>query len=249
VKTYVFKDRECAMAKPGQFLMLWIPGVDEIPLSILDADSDGSVSVAVKSVGEATRALHQKKAGGIIGVRGPFGNGFTLTHDRILMVGGGTGMVPLHFLMKRLVSKAKKVVVVSGAKTKDELLFVNEIEKAFRRRVRLVSSTEDGSCGVMGLCTELVESILAKDMFDMIYGCGPEPMVRRVFELADEYKIRLEVSLERLMRCAVGLCGSCVIGRYRVCRDGPVFTGERLREVKEEFGFSKLDFDGRRITL
>lgn len=88
VKTFTFKDAQCAKAQPGQFVMLWIPGVDEIPLSILDVDEDGLVSVAVKSVGEATQALHEAKAGHFIGVRGPFGNSFAMVKGRVLMVAG-----------------------------------------------------------------------------------------------------------------------------------------------------------------
>ena len=90
---------------------------------------------------------------------------------------------------------------------------------------------------------------LKNEKFDIIYACGPEKMMRRIFDLSEEYGIPLEVSLERLMRCAIGLCGSCVVGRYRVCKDGPVFKSKQLREILSEFGMSKLDFDGRRIHL
>jgi dihydroorotate dehydrogenase electron transfer subunit len=83
----------------------------------------------------------------------------------------------------------------------------------------------------------------------MIYTCGPEQMMRKVLDLAEKHEIALEASLERLMRCAIGLCGSCVVGKYRVCRDGPVFTANQLEEVKREFGISKRDFNGKRISL
>jgi dihydroorotate dehydrogenase electron transfer subunit len=250
VKTFTFKDRHCAKAKPGQFLMLWIPGNDEIPLSILYAEKDWTTLVAVKKVGEATQALHNMGAGEIIGVRGPFGNSFSLKRGKLLMVGGGTGVAPLSFLAKRLESVAERLVIVLGARTKDELLFVDEMERTLDKQgVRLVTTTEDGSCGITGLCTKPLERLLSKEEFDMIYACGPEPMMRKVFDLAEKHGIRFEASLERLMRCAMGLCGSCVIGRYRVCRDGPVFTKEQLAEVKEEFGVSKRDFDGKRIPL
>jgi dihydroorotate dehydrogenase electron transfer subunit len=83
----------------------------------------------------------------------------------------------------------------------------------------------------------------------MIYTCGPEQMMRKVSDLAEKHGVALEASLERLMRCAIGLCGSCVVGRYRVCRDGPVFTISQLKEVKSEFGVSKRDFSGKRILL
>jgi len=248
VKTFTFKDKVCARAKPGQFLMLWIPGVDEIPLSVLDANEDGAVSVAVKKVGEATQALQNKKVGEIIGLRGPFGNSFTLKRGRILMVGGGTGIAPLLFLTKKLASKAPRLVFVIGAKTKEELLFIDKLEEV-RSKGNLVATTEDGSYGVKCLATTPLESLLAKERFDMIYTCGPEQMMRKVLDLTEKHEIALEASLERLMRCAIGLCGSCVVGKYRVCRDGPVFTASQLKEVKSEFGILKRNFDGRKILL
>jgi dihydroorotate dehydrogenase electron transfer subunit len=90
---------------------------------------------------------------------------------------------------------------------------------------------------------------LTKEKFDIIYTCGPEQMIRKVFDQAEKHKIPLEASLERLMRCAIGLCGSCIIGKYRVCADGPVFRSKQLKEVKDEFGCSKRDFDGRKIPI
>jgi dihydroorotate dehydrogenase electron transfer subunit len=248
VKTFTFKDKGCVRAKPGQFLMFWIPGVDEIPLSILDTNEDGAVSVAVKKVGEATQALHSKKVGEIVGLRGPFGNSFTLKEGKILMVGGGTGTAPLLFLAKKLTSKTIKLVFVIGAKTKKELLFIDKLEETCSKD-NLIATTEDGSYGIKGLATTPFETLLTKEKFDMIYTCGPEQMMRKVSDLAEKHGIALEASLERLMRCAIGLCGSCVVGKYRVCRDGPVFTASQLKEAKSEFGVSKRDFSGKRIPL
>jgi dihydroorotate dehydrogenase electron transfer subunit len=228
--------------------MLWIPGVDEIPLSILDANENGVVSVAVKKVGEATRALHNKKTGELIGLRGPFGNSFTLERGKILMVGGGTGTAPLLFLAKMLSSKMEKLVFVLGAKTKEELLFIDKLEEICGKR-ELVATTEDGSYGIKCLATTPLESLLAKEKFGMIYTCGPEQMMRKVLDLAEKHEIALEASLERLMRCAIGLCGSCVVGKYRVCRDGPVFTTKQLRSVMDEFGIVQRDFTGKVVPL
>jgi dihydroorotate dehydrogenase electron transfer subunit len=248
VKTFTFKDELCAKAKPGQFLMLWIPGIDEIPLSIMAAMKDGTVSVAVKKVGEATGTLHNMKTGELVGVRGPFGNSFTVKKKKILMVGGGTGTAPLFFLARGLSPKTVKPFFVMGAKTKDELLFANQLQRLCGKRSVMIT-TEDGGCGITGLCTEPLEQILVQREFDMIYSCGPEKMILKVFELAEKHGIGFEASLERLMRCAIGLCGSCVIGKYRVCRDGPVFNAEQLRGVRHEFGSFKRDFDGREIPL
>ena len=248
MKTFTFKDRKCAKAKPGQFLMLWIPGVDEIPLSVMNGGGNGVVEVAVKNVGEATNALNNKRIGEIVGLRGPFGNSFTVRKGNVLLVGGGTGVAPLLFLARELVGRASKLVFVIGAKTKEELLYIDELEELCSRR-HLIAATEDGSYGVKCLATTPLDSLLQKERFDMVYTCGPEQMMGKVLGLSKRYDIDLEASLERLMRCAIGLCGSCVIGKYRVCRDGPVFTKERLSEFEAEFGVSKRGFDGRKVPL
>src|SRR4030067_2313782 len=108
VKTFTMHDALCSKASRGQFLMLWIPGIDEIPLSILNA-GDGQVSVAVKQIGDATRHLHDMKRGDLVGIRGAFGNSFTETRGRVLLVGGGTGTAPLLFLAQRLAAEAEKL--------------------------------------------------------------------------------------------------------------------------------------------
>jgi dihydroorotate dehydrogenase electron transfer subunit len=245
VKTFTMKDKRCAKAKPGQFIMLWIPGVDEIPLSVLNTDID-QVSVSVKAVGDATRHLHEMETGQTVGIRGPFGTCFTESRGRVLLVGGGTGTAPLLFLAKRLAAKADSLNFVIGAKTKNELLFLNDLGSVCTEKSMLVT-TEDGSYGLKCLVTEPLEQLLDLEKFNMVYTCGPERMIRKVFDLVEKRKIALEASLERLMRCGIGLCGSCVIGKYRVCRDGPVFTAAQLSEVKNEFGISRLGFDGSRI--
>jgi dihydroorotate dehydrogenase electron transfer subunit len=243
----MFADRLCSKAKPGQFLMLWIPGIDEIPLSIMDVAND-LVSVSVKSVGDATRHMHSLEVGASIGIRGPFGNSFTESRGRVLLVGGGTGTAPLLFLAKQLASKTQRLSFVEGAKTKSELLFVSELGGICQER-NIITTTEDGTAGLQCLVTVPLMQLLDKDHFDMIYTCGPEVMVKKIFEMTEHHKLPLEASLERLMRCGIGLCGSCVIGKYRVCRDGPVFTAVQLREVREELGLSKIGFDGSRIPV
>jgi dihydroorotate dehydrogenase electron transfer subunit len=247
VKTFTVADDQCAKANPGQFLMLWIPGVDEIPLSILHA-GDGEVKFTVKVAGDATRHLHTLKTGDILGVRGPFGRGFTETRGRVLLVGGGTGTAPLLFLAKRLAAKADRLSFVIGAKTRNELLFLNELDSVCTDETA-VATTEDGSYGLQCLATEPLEKMVDNQKFNMIYTCGPEKMVKTIFDLAEKRKVAMEASLERLMRCGIGLCGSCMIGKYRVCRDGPVFTMAQLSEIKDELGISKLGFDGSRIYV
>jgi dihydroorotate dehydrogenase electron transfer subunit len=247
VKTFTFNDKLGSKSKPGQFLMLWIPGVDEIPLSVLDAGNN-LVSVSVKAVGDATMHLHSLEAGATVGIRGPFGNSFTESRGRVLLVGGGTGTAPLLFLAKQLAAKTERLSFVEGAKTKEELLFVRELRGVCNEKT-LVTTTEDGTAGLQCMVTTPLAELLEKEKFDMIYTCGPELMVKKIFEITEKHKLPLEASLERLMRCGIGLCGSCMIGKYRVCRDGPVFNAAQLREVKDELGIEKFGFDGSRIPI
>lgn len=248
VKTFTFIDKLSAKAQPGQFLMLWIPGIDEIPLSVLNADENGVISVSVKAVGDATRHMHNMNSGETIGIRGPFGTCFTENHGNVLLVGGGTGTAPLLFLAKKLAQKTQKLSFAVGAKTRNELLFVEELNKVCQEK-SLITTTDDGTYGLQCLVTQPLAELLDKEKFDMIYTCGPEVMVKKIFELAQKRKIPMQASLERLMRCGIGLCGSCVIGKYRVCKDGPIFNSEQLSEIKDELGISKLGFDGSRIPV
>ncbi|MCL2134930.1 MAG: dihydroorotate dehydrogenase electron transfer subunit [Candidatus Bathyarchaeota archaeon] len=247
VKTYTFIDKQCTNAKPGQFLMLWIPGIDEIPLSILNTTEDGKISVAVKAVGNATQYLHTMETGATIGIRGPFGNNFTPNYGNVLLIGGGTGIAPLLFLAKTLTNKTKKLTFIVGARTKNELLFIQELNKVCQEN--LVATTNDGTYGIQGVATDPLNNFLNQEKFDAIYTCGPEIMVKKIFDITQKYNQPIEASLERLMRCSIGLCGNCIIGKYRTCKDGPIFNNTQLNEIKNELGISKLNFDGSRTPI
>ena len=248
VKTFTFVDELCGKAGPGQFVMVWIPGVDEIPMSLSGITSEGRTSITVHDVGDASNALHQKKAGDQIGIRGPFGNGFVPVKGNAMIVGGGTGLAPLLPLTERLVKVADKVTVLSGAKCVDNLLFIDRVTNVLSgMNSETVITTDDGSYGIECVVTDQVEQKLEKEKFDMIYTCGPELMMHKMFLLSEQYNVPLQASLERIMRCSIGLCGSCQIGKIRVCKDGPVLTSEQLRSVKEEFGKFRLNATGNKI--
>jgi dihydroorotate dehydrogenase electron transfer subunit len=250
VKTFTFVDKLCRRAEPGQFVMVWIPGVDEIPMSLSAINSGGFTSITVNGVGEASRALNRKERGDQIGVRGPFGNGFVPSGGNVMVVGGGTGLAPLMPLTERLVKVADKVTLLSGAKCQANLLFLDRVDNILSELdSETVFTTEDGSYGTECVVTAQVEQKLKKERFDMIYTCGPEQMMYSMFLLAEQHNVHLQASLERVMRCAIGLCGSCQIGKLRVCKDGPVLNSEQLRSVKEEFGKFQLDFTGKRVKL
>ena len=250
VKTFTFIDKLCGKADPGQFVMVWIPGVDEIPMSLSAISVEGRSSITVNGVGEASRTLNQKETGDQIGVRGPFGNGFVPTEGNVMIVGGGTGLAPLMPLTEKLVKVADKVTLMVGAKSRDNLLFLGRIDKILSEvDSETVFTTEDGSYGIECLVVDQAEQKLKKEEFDMIFTCGPEQMMYNMFLLAEQYNVPLQASLERIMRCAIGLCGSCQIGKIRVCKDGPVLNSEQLRSVKEEFGKFQLDLTGKKIKL
>ena len=250
VNTLKFKDDLCVHAFPGQFVMVWIPGVDEIPISLSGINQNGLSSITVNSVGDASTALNEKKIGEKIGIRGPFGNGFDLTKGNVLVVGGGTGIGPLMPLTEELVKIVDKITVMSGAKSRNNLLFLDRIPKILSQLdSEFLFTTEDGSYGIECLVTEQVEEKLAEEDFDMIYTCGPEQMMYNLFILAEKFNIPIQVSMERIMRCSIGLCGSCSIGKLRVCKDGPVLNSAQLRTVAEEFGKLYLDYTGKKIKI
>ncbi|MDI6892957.1 MAG: dihydroorotate dehydrogenase electron transfer subunit [Actinomycetota bacterium] len=247
IKTfYVDCPNISSTVRPGQFVMLWVIGADEIPMSVSVAKKNGELGMTVAKVGDATTRLHELGKGDQIGVRGPYGNWFDLSGNRLLMVGGGYGVAPLAFGTEVALSEGKKVTVILGAKTSDELLFRSRLEKL---NVELKISTENGSAGVKSLATEVLENMLKRTKFDCIFACGPELMLKKTFDLSEKYKIPLQVSLERMMKCSVGLCGSCCVGPYRVCFDGPIFSADKLRKIKDEFGIFKRDASGRKIEL
>jgi dihydroorotate dehydrogenase electron transfer subunit len=253
IKSFTFRDRLAAKASPGQFVMIWIPGVDEVPMSLSAIDSkEDAVAITVEKVGVATSKLHRMKVGDVVGIRGPFGRGYSLTKARnVMIVGGGTGLASLAPLTEKITKQKEcRITFLLGAKTSGELLFLERIKTVLSTmNHKMVVTTEDGSYGIKGLVTEPAERLLTKEKFDMIYACGPEQMMHKMFLLTERFNVPFQISLERLMRCAIGLCGTCVIGKFRVCRDGPIFSREQLREVRNEFGHFKRGFDGRKTAL
>ena len=226
---------------PGQYIMVWIRGVDEIPMSLSYPNA-----ITVQKIGEATSALFKLGKGDSFGIRGPFGNGFSLEGGSILLIAGGVGAAPLGALAERAKSDGAKVETVLGAKSADELLF----EKRFVDAGDLMIATEDGSLGHHGLATELVGELdLTK--YDVIYSCGPEKMMFRVLNIAEcvGMSSRAQFSLQRYVKCGLGICGTCCIdpSGMRICRDGPIFMGDQL--IGTEFGQYMRDASGRRVKL
>lgn len=209
-------------AAPGQFVMAWLPGVDEKPFSLVCAEP---VTLTVARVGPFTSAIHALVPGDSLWLRGPLGRPFSLApwlpaHPMsILLVAGGYGAAPLFFLAERAITSDLRVTVVSGAKTASDLLFV---ERFRALGARVVVTTEDGSLGIQGLATDAVPALLDEAGCQCIYACGPEPMLEAVETLARSHGLAAQLSYERYMRCGFGVCGSCAQGGWLTCRDGPV---------------------------
>lgn len=237
VRTFVFSDDLLSKVLPGQFAMVWIPGINELPMSVMISTEIGKAAFTVRKHGPASTALYSMKVGDQIGVRGPYGNSFSIKRGKLLLVGGGTGLVPLVRLLT-FVEKDDDITIIMGSKTKEEVFFeklANNILQKNKHKVIVV--TEDGTYGESGLVTDVMEKLLKDSMFDAAYTCGPEKMMYEAVQLATNKQIYVEASIERMMKCGIGICGSCCFGDVLACKDGTVFNGQFLLTNKE-FGYT-----------
>ncbi|MCK5290713.1 MAG: dihydroorotate dehydrogenase electron transfer subunit [Thermoplasmata archaeon] len=229
-------------ANPGQFVMIWIPGVDEIPMGLSTIGE--TMGITVHSVGVATEKLHSFNEGDKIGIRGPYGNSFDIQGSKLLVIAGGTGIASLMPVVEVAV-KDRDVDVAIGALTKEELLFARRVEDS---GANLKLATDDGSEGFHGFVSDLAGDLLSEGDYDQMLTCGPEAMMKKVIELGREHNVRTQVSMERFMRCGIGVCGSCAFDGLRICADGPVFDGEEVYG-KGDFNKHRRDPAGKRTPL
>jgi len=233
---------------PGQFSMLYVFGVGELPISISgDPERSGRLVYTVRSVGQATHALVSRGPGEWVGVRGPFGTAWPLDEARgkdVLIVAGGIGLAPLrpviyHILRHR--DDFVRLLVLYGARAPHDLLFRKELTSWSRTPDTQVLTTVDyGGVawhGRVGVVTTLFRHLRLHPDQTVAMICGPEIMMRFVIsELREIRGIdagRIYLSMERNMKCGVGLCGHCQYGPYFICRDGPVFPYARLQHLLE----------------
>lgn len=233
VRTLVYSDDVMSNVLPGQFAMVWIPGVSELPMSVMISQVPGKAAFTVRRHGPASTGLFNLKAGESIGIRGPYGNAFDIKQGKLLLVGGGTGLVPMMRLLT-FVKPTDDVTILIGAKSKNEVFFEGLANKLLENNPhKVIVSTDDGSYGKSGFVTDLVESLVSESKFDGVYTCGPEIMMYKTVQSAHSRGIFVQASLERMMKCGVGICGSCCVGQDLACRDGTVFDGQHLSKNKE----------------
>lgn len=247
ISTLFFKiDKIAKEAKPGQFVMVWIPSENEKPMSISYIGEDG-IGITVREVGDATRKLCEKKVGEYVGIRGPYGRSFNYEGTaKALVVGGGVGIAPLAPLLEQLSEKGD-VTAVIGAKTASDIIFLDRSQRICEN---VIPVTEDGSLGNKGLVTDVLPELLKKERFDKVFMCGPEAMMAKGVKILEKFKVEGEVSLERWMKCGIGICGHCVLDPLglRVCKEGPVFDLATIKKI-EEFGKYRRSSSGTKIPI
>ncbi|MBI5754191.1 dihydroorotate dehydrogenase electron transfer subunit [Candidatus Peregrinibacteria bacterium] len=265
-RTFVFEHN--LGGRPGQFLMMWIPGVDEKPMSIAFAD-EKEFWVTVCAVGDFSQKLHTLHVGDKVGVRGPLGTHYKFrAGEHLALVAGGYGAAPMYFVAHEAVKIGCKVEFLSGARNKDLLLYS---EKVLGLGVNLHISTDDGSAGFKGYVTQLLDQIMAAhparhggrllqstsrlsetlassaQKIDQVFACGPEVMMKAAGQVAEKHGVDAHMSMEKYMKCGIGVCGQCAIDDSGdlCCLKGPVMSWGYLKKLPE-MGQYHRDAQGRK---
>ncbi len=224
-----------SIAQPGQFVTIRVNGLHvpllRRPFGVSGVNKDeGKFSLIYRIVGEATQLLGLLPVGQRINLLGPLGHGFTLDAKKALLVGGGVGLAPLHFLAERAPLHTLDVLIGgrSAAEVFWEVLFKNNTQNQY-------VTTDDGSYGTKGTVNALLPQLLAAGTYDRVYVCGPSPMMKAVAAVVEQYNIPCQVSLEKYMGCGLGACLSCSCAgrngkRMKICKDGPVFDSREVTE-------------------
>ena len=235
-KSFFFKhSMDC---KPGQFVMVWIPDVDEKPMAI-SYYKKNEFAFTSQSIGKFTNDLDALKKGNKIGIRGPYGNSFSLKNNACV-VGGGVGMASVSTLIDNL----QNPVIINGARSKEHLIYIKRYKSH-----NMIIATDDGSSGRKGFTTDILKEVLKENKnIKNVYTCGPELMMKKVVDICNEHGVECEASLERMMKCGFGICGACMCNDKIVCLDGPIFNSRQLSMMPEFGNFARIK-TGRKVTL
>ena len=237
--------KERPLFEPGQFNMLYVFGVGEVPISISgNPDPAKPLLHTTRAVGTVTKAMQKLKAGDVLGVRGPYGVGWPVSRaagQDVVIVAGGIGLAPLRPVLYHVLANRErfgKVALLYGARSPKDILFTRELERWRSRFDIEVFITVDRGTGDWRGNVGVVTTLIAKAPFDprncLAMVCGPEIMMRftavqlRKRGVADD---RIFVSTERNMKCGIGLCGHCQMGAWFVCKDGPVFRYDAIADL------------------
>ena len=233
---------------PGQFNMLYLPGIGEVAISISSAPRERrGIAHTIRCVGTVTRVIEQLQAGAVIGLRGAYGKGWPLddAHDKdVLVVAGGLGLAPLRPAIKALLAERRaygKLLLLYGARHPTDLLYQREYTPWRKQGLETqvtVDHADSSWTGQVGVVPALLGRLDFDPQRTIVFTCGPEIMMRfTVYELLARGvpAERIFVSLERNMQCGVGMCGRCQLGPYFLCKDGPVFAYSKIgRFMRQE---------------
>jgi len=244
IKTIGLKPKEEISFTTGQFIELTIPGVGEAPFTPSSRPTlKHALEVTVMKVGKVTEKIHELKKGDIVGLRGPFGKGYPLDEFKgkeVLVVGGGCGFAPLRSLMYSLFEMSqdlKKLIFRGGCKTPKELVYRSEVEEWSKRKdldLKLTVDQGDGSWkGHVGLVTAILDKLHMDCPSGIAIVCGPPIMMKfatkKLLDLGFK-EGNIYLSMEKNMSCGIGKCGHCRLGTYYACKDGPVFTYDKIKD-------------------
>jgi len=219
---------------PGQFINVLVEKTNKVflrrPFSIHFVDyHKNTISFLMKIVGEGTKTLSSLNTGEFMSTLFPLGNGFSVPENKkVLLAGGGYGNAPLYHLGYELIANGNKVQFLLGAKKMDDLVLLEK----FRKLSDMAITTEDGSMGFKGLITQHPLFTDSLNLFDYVFTCGPEAMMKAITTIANHNKIECEVSLDQIMGCGIGVCLSCVAktvrGHEATCLHGPVYNSKDI---------------------
>lgn len=220
-------------AQAGQFVVVMVSEEGErIPLTIVDANKDKGIIVLIfQELGLTTRLLGKLNVGdSLYSITGPLGRPTEIkNYGKVILVGGGVGIAEIYPVAKSLKKSGNYTVTVLGTRTKELLILENELKSA-SDEIHIV--TDDGSYGKKGFTTDILEGLLQKQNYDLIYVVGPIPMMKRASQVAEKFNAKILVSLNALMVDATGMCGSCRVsvgGEVKFsCVDGPEFDGRKV---------------------
>ncbi len=257
IKTFrlTFKDERLQKSftyLPGQFVEFSVYGVGEAPFCLASSPTrPGQIECTIKNMGKVTQAIHELEVGDEVGIRGPYGNGFPvkeLVGKNLVLVGGGIGLAPLRSLIQNILDKRDEygdVLIIYGAKSVENLVYHKELEEWQNSpRVKMVLTVDPGGedkkwQGEIGFVPIVLEKVNPSADNGMLITCGPPIMIRHVL-LGATGKMgyrpqQIITTLEMKMKCGLGKCGRCNIGRVYICKDGPVFNYQQLKELGNGF--------------
>lgn len=238
---------------PGQFNMLYLYGVGEVPISIVsDPDETHIISHTIRAIGRVTRALRTLKPGDMIGLRGPFGRGWPLHkksehHKDVVVITGGLGCAPSVSIINYILARRNQygnLKILQGVKHSDDFIFQQEYKKWMQSKNTevYVAASKAGIDWKLrvGHVTDMLSTIALNPDNTLAMMCGPEMMMHAAIDALSKrglHENNMYLSMERNMKCAVGHCGHCQYGGLFICKDGPVFSYPEIKPLFDEAGF------------